>query len=54
MSYTELEYGYQGLKRSRPGFYIGTDLDSHLRQAPVSFNFCNVIVYWEAFMRRKS
>ncbi|KAG8227554.1 hypothetical protein J437_LFUL000654 [Ladona fulva] len=25
MSYTELEHGYQGLKRTRPSFYIGDD-----------------------------
>lgn len=25
MSYTELEQGYQGLKQSRPCFYIGED-----------------------------
>lgn len=25
MSYTELESGYQGLKQSRPGFYVGHD-----------------------------
>lgn len=25
MSYTELESGYQGLKKNRPGFYVGHD-----------------------------
>jgi hypothetical protein len=25
MSYTELEHGYQGLRRARPAFYIGVD-----------------------------
>lgn len=25
MSYTELESGYQGLKQTRPGFYVGHD-----------------------------
>ncbi|XP_067003920.1 inositol hexakisphosphate and diphosphoinositol-pentakisphosphate kinase 2 isoform X3 [Anabrus simplex] len=27
MSYTELEHGYQGLKKARPGFYIGLDIN---------------------------
>lgn len=25
MSYTELEHGYQGLRRARPSFYVGED-----------------------------
>ncbi|XP_063226372.1 inositol hexakisphosphate and diphosphoinositol-pentakisphosphate kinase 2 isoform X4 [Bacillus rossius redtenbacheri] len=28
MSYTELEHGYQGLRRARPSFYIGVDSSS--------------------------
>lgn len=39
MSYTELEHGYQGLKRTRPAFYIGLDLDSQLQHLSVSFIF---------------
>lgn len=25
MSYTELEHGYQGLRKARPAFYVGED-----------------------------
>lgn len=38
MSYTELEHGYQGFKRTRPAFYIGLDLDSQLEHVSVSQN----------------
>lgn len=58
MSYTELEHGYQGLKRSRPAFYIGLDLDSHLRHASVSrsfffFHLCGRDKKQELYSKRK-
>lgn len=31
MSYTELEHGYQGLRKARPSFYVGHETSSIIR-----------------------
>ncbi|XP_014240149.1 inositol hexakisphosphate and diphosphoinositol-pentakisphosphate kinase 2 isoform X5 [Cimex lectularius] len=38
MSYTELEHGYQGLKKTRPAFYIGHETAEVLRSTTTKFN----------------
>lgn len=48
MSYTELEHGYQGLKKARPAFYFG---DSSVRPVKhrVSYHFFFSTLLTEAF-----
>ena len=33
MSYTELEHGYQGLRKARPSFYVGHEASTIVRSS---------------------
>lgn len=36
MSYTELEHGYQGLRKARPAFYVGDEVNSRSARGDIS------------------